>query len=155
MTFARKSGGNVTPTTVKRRSGGAWTNVQTIKRRLSGAWVTVWNAYTAISSVTVTPNPSNVETVQAGSGAPLSLAVSGSLAVTASGGSGSYTYSTAFVSGTAMTVTNGNTANPTIYATCSRNQTISAVYRFTVSDGTSSAYLDVNVSRTYSWSSGA
>lgn len=155
MTFARKAGGaNVPLTTVKRRQGGAWVDVQTVKRRQGGTWVTVWQAYTPVS-VSVTPDPSSAVITQTGAGAPASTTVAGALNVTAANGNGSYTYTVTLISGTAMTVTNGNTANPTIGINCGRNVTYSAVYRFTVSDGTTSAHQDVTVQRAYVWDSGA
>jgi hypothetical protein len=132
------------------------------RRTIQNAWIgdggtkrQVYSAYSPISSITATPNPSHAQVTQVGAGAPSAQTVSGSIALSATGGSGNYTYSTAFVSGTQMGVVNGNTANPTISVACGRNETISAVYRFMVSDGTSSAHVDVTVTRTYNWDSGA
>lgn len=110
--------------------------------------------YTPISNVTANPNPSSASRTLIGRDQPQIVDVSGSIAISATGGNGNYSYLTTFVSGTAMNVLNGNTANPSIDANCARNQTISAVYRFTVSDGTSSLHVDVTVTRTYAWDSG-
>lgn len=149
MPFARKSGGvNITPTTVKRRSGAAWVDVQTVRRRSGGSWVTV----SPITAISASPNPSNVTVPRVGSAQPSSLTVSGTINLTVTGGIGTITYSTTLVSGTAMSVAGGNTASPSISATCTRNATVSAVYRFEASDGSSSKSVDVSVSRTYSWS---
>lgn len=46
MTLKRMSGGAWTDiaTTRKRRSGGAWVDIDVIKRRLGGVWVAIWQS---------------------------------------------------------------------------------------------------------------
>lgn len=113
------------------------------------------HSYVPISGVTATPNPSSVTVFKIGTGQPTTWNVSGSIAITNTGGLPSKTYTTTWISGAVMTVTNGTTANPTIAAVCNRAQTLTSVYRFTVSDGVTSNHVDVTVSRFYNWESGA
>lgn len=154
MTPIRKSGdANVALTTLKRRSGSAWTSVQNGYRRAAGAWVKVYSAYTPISSVTASPASATASATRLGASAPGSLVVTAGVTINVTGGSGSYTYSAALLSGTAMTVAPG--ANTSFSATLARNQTITATYRITVSDGQSSGHVDVPVSLNYDWESGA
>lgn len=70
--------------------------------------------------------------------------------VTANGGTGSYTYAWSYVSGKAITVTNGSTATATFSDTenCN-NQTQTSVYQCLVSDGTTSATVRVTVQLTF------
>ena len=48
MTLKRRSGGAWTDiaTTLKRKESGSWVDLDVIKRRLSGAWTTVWKRLT-------------------------------------------------------------------------------------------------------------
>jgi len=146
MTFFRKSSGsNVTPSTVKRRSGSGWTNVQTIKRRASGAWVTVWSALDITKSSDIDQNDYVSEP------APSQRSMSGGIAVTVTG-SAAYTLSWVRISGdTGITINSTTGANVTFSATVLKNTTKSAVWRCTVTDTASGMtdYVDVNVSFQY------
>lgn len=48
MTLKRRSGGAWTDiaTTLKRKESGSWVDLDVIKRRLSGAWTTIWQRLT-------------------------------------------------------------------------------------------------------------
>jgi hypothetical protein len=68
------------------------------------------------------------------------------------GGNGGYTYSWAHISGDAFTGWNPNTASNTFsHGSVGRNQTKSGVYRCTISDGVTSAFVDVSVSVTFNY----
>lgn len=150
MTAIRKSGAsNVALTGLRRRFGGAWANVQNGYRRQSGAWVKVYTAYTPISGVTASPNPTSGSATRVNG--PGALTVSANTSLTVVGGS-TLTYSAALLSGTAMTVSAGSTT--TFSYAVPQNTTVSATYRITVSDGTSSKTVDVPVSLTYNNSTG-
>ena len=82
-----------------------------------------------------------------------STVTSNSVTITASGGSGSYTYSWAYVSGDAAISITGGTSGPTHAWSKSvgKNNTASAVWRCTVSDGVSTpAQVNVSISLSYS-----
>lgn len=146
MTFARKSGGaNVALTTVKRRYGGAWTNVQTIKRRLSGGWVTVWQAYTAVTA-SVSPTSASASTASANT-----TVSTNSVTASATNGNGSYTYAWSYVSGdTTLTIGSPNSATTNFSGQVNNvNTSRSATFRCHVSDGTTSADVNVTVTLTY------
>jgi hypothetical protein len=144
VTFARKSGGgNVTPTTVKRRSVAAWVDVQTIKRRSGGSWVTVWSAYTALS---MSPLGSLYGTGR--SGKPVYDEQLNATAAT-SGGRAPLTFSWTFVSGSSVIKCATTTTASTTFK-CSSGPiagpfTETATWRCTVSDGISSASQNISV----------
>jgi hypothetical protein len=69
--------------------------------------------------------------------------------ISASGGTSSYTYSWAHISGDTFTVNSPASATTTFTRTTNKNQTFSGVYRCTVSDGITSASVDVTVTSTY------
>ena len=103
------------------------------------------SAYTAISGVTASPNPS----YQSGYAYNNNVTVTASSTVSASNGTGSYTYSWSYVNGTTSNVTTSGTNT----ATMSWSRPVppggtngayyQSVWRCTVSDGTSSASVDV------------
>jgi hypothetical protein len=71
--------------------------------------------------------------------------------ITGANGTGSYSYSWSLISGDAFSHT-ANAATTTFsFGSVGRNQTKSAVYRCTVSDGITSAFVDVNVSVTFNY----
>jgi len=74
--------------------------------------------------------------------------LAGNIAVTASGGTGSYTYTTTWLSGgTSITITGASTATPGVTSTSATLGVVrSGVLRTVVSDGTTSVNLDTNVS---------
>ncbi|HDS1550748.1 TPA: hypothetical protein QEK98_003003 [Stenotrophomonas maltophilia] len=70
--------------------------------------------------------------------------------VSASGGSGSYTCTWAHLSGsTAIPTPAANVFSPSYSASVAKNDTLSAVKRCTVSDGTSSVFTDMSVNLAY------
>lgn len=83
--------------------------------------------------------------------APTSTSV-GSNTVTCSGtgGSGSYTYSWAYLSGDAGVAATGSGASRSFSATVNKNSSTSAIWRCTVNDGITTAFVDVNISLSYS-----
>lgn len=149
MGIVRKSGGaNVAPTTVKRRSGGTWADVQTIKRRSSGAWVTVW---TNTGPLSASVDPSSISRFGTGSASSGPSGSTGIVTASGSGGSGNYTFSWARISGDSSTAISSTTAATVTFnrASCNNGINYNSVWRCTVSDGTSSAYADVNVTLGY------
>lgn len=103
------------------------------------------SSYTAISGVTASPNPSR----NSGSRYNAFVTVTASSTASASNGTGSYTYSWSYVSGTTSNVSTSGTTS----ATMSWSRSVppggisggyyQAVWRCTVSDGTSSGTVDV------------
>lgn len=70
--------------------------------------------------------------------------------VSVSGGSGSYTCTWAHLSGsTAIPTPAANVFSPSYSASVAKNDTLSAVKRCTVSDGTSSVFTDMSVNLAY------
>lgn len=107
----------------------------------------VWSAYTPISGVTATPSSATKLDTLA-EPAPSSKSVTaGPVTITWSGGNPGASVSWSKVSGTTMAFTNA--ATTTFVATVPKGSTVTATYRATVSDGTSNAHVDVNVSLTY------
>lgn len=98
----------------------------------------------------VTANPTSADgQVFQNEPAPNQRTVNASTMIGVTGGTGSYTYSTAHLSGDVFSVFNGNTANPAWSANVFKGGTRSAVYRCTVSDGVGSAFVDVPVNLSY------
>jgi hypothetical protein len=103
------------------------------------------SSYTAISGVTASPNPS----LSSGYRYNNFITVTASSTASASNGTGSYTYSWSYVNGTTTNVTTSGTNT----ATMSWSRPVppggtngayyQAVWRCTVSDGTSSGTVDV------------
>ncbi|WP_423176219.1 MULTISPECIES: hypothetical protein [unclassified Stenotrophomonas maltophilia group] len=70
--------------------------------------------------------------------------------VSVSGGSGSYTCTWAHLSGsTAIPTPAANVFSPSYSASVAKNDTLSAVKRCTVSDGSSSVFTDMSVNLAY------
>ena len=73
-----------------------------------------------------------------------------SVTAIAGGGNGGYSYFWQHISGDTFTGWSTNTASNLFHhGSVGRNQTKSGVYRCTISDGVTSAFVDVNVSVTY------
>lgn len=88
---------------------------------------------------------------------PMSPTITATMAspIVVSGGNPSPSVSWARVSGSTFAVNNGTTLQPSFTATgVTSAAPVTAVYRCTVSDGTSSATRDVTVTATYNWDSG-
>ena len=109
----------------------------------------VWSAQ---APLTVTASPSSVGGLDSREApAPAEVTVtSNSAVITATGGSGSYTYSWSRLSGSGIITVNGTTSpNTSFSALLPQNSTVMGVWRCTVSDGTSTATADVNVTLQY------
>lgn len=135
----RKSGTPTDATTVKYRSGSGWAQPSAVKRRVSGTWVQVWPSSTPLSgsaSTTGVYGDSTATTV-----------FSGYVTINASGGSGNYTWSWARVSGdTSITCESPNASTTRFRRTINfTNAYYEAVWRCTLSDGTSTLTFNVTV----------
>ena len=109
----------------------------------------VWSTAAALSVSASHTSVSGYESRIAPAAANVNV-TSISTVITASGGSGSYTYSWSRLSGsTAINVNGATSPNTPFNAVLGQNNTVTGVWRCTVSDGTSSAYVDVDVSLTY------
>lgn len=81
--------------------------------------------------------------------APPSEIVSASTTASASGGTGSYTYSWSYVSGSTDITVTGSGATRGFSARVGKNSTVSAVWRVTATDGTTSDSENVSVALSY------
>lgn len=155
----RRNGVWITPTQGQaRKTNGIQTKIQTVKRRSGSSWVTAFTAYTPITLGGNLYRGGNYTCIGNASQCPVNASATTALggAVTASGGTGSYTVSWAKISGTNFTVNSPTSLATTFTSVVNRNLgTVSAVYRCTVSDGVSSAYIDINVSLDYIWNDGS
>lgn len=123
----RKSGSLADPTTVKYRSGGGWVTPSAVRRRQGGAWVQVWPVATPLA-VSVHPTEA-FGTLGSG------VHYSDSVTATASGGTGSYTYSWKKVAdGNVSIVSPTSSTTAFVYV---GTIAVNAVFRCTVSDGVS------------------
>jgi len=133
----RQGGGWAAPSIVRRRAGGGWADVQNIYRRESGGWVLAWTAYTplSISASTISGMTPGKGTFTIGNSAPL-----------VTGGRAPLTFSIARISGstqvTATQVGDGSSAQIRATSASTSGLTASAVFRWTVSDGITSATAD-------------
>ena len=108
------------------------------KRRVGGAWVNLF-------PLSANRSPASIAQSRLGAGF-----ISATITVTATGGTGSYTYNTVWLSGGAgITIINSSTANPGVSSSGSPTLTRSGTLRTTVSDGVSSVILDTPVSLTW------
>ena len=109
----------------------------------------VWSNAVALSATASPTSVSGADYRVAPAAANVNV-TSNSTVITASGGSGSYTYSWSRLSGsTAINVNGATSPNTPFNATLGQNNTVTGVWRCTVSDGTSSVTVDVNVTLTY------
>jgi hypothetical protein len=141
---------------MKRRGagGGAWADIQNVYRRsLDGlSWVPVWSAYTPLSisgPSTASGHYSCVGTIQTcPTNAVAQAVLDGTIVV--SGGSGAISVIWSKVSGTNCVVNSANSANTSFGVPVGRTGVpVTAVYRLSVSDGTSNAAALVNVTGVY------
>lgn len=111
---------------------------------------TIRRRYTPVS-VSAPPAASGTFTNSPASLSPSTRSITSNTATAvASGGTGSYTFAWARISGSAaITATSPSAASTTFSATVGVDASVSAVFRVTVSDGISSATADVGVSLAY------
>lgn len=148
MPTKRRSGSSwVDPTAVRRRNGTSWIATTFIRRRSGGAWVDAWPNYTPLSA---TAAPANTYGMGTGTTTTGTVLTESNVVVTPSGGSGTLTYTWAFVSGHTSIVPTAPDAASTRFRATSVSGVRNAVYRCTVSDGITSATTnDVNVTLEY------
>lgn len=110
------------------------------KMRVGGVWVDLFaTAFSANRS------PATIIESRLGAGT-----ISATITVTATGGTGGYTYSTVWLSGGAgISIINANASNPGVSSTGSPYLNRTGTLRTTVSDGVSSTTLDTPVSLTW------
>lgn len=129
-------------TGVRRRSGGAWVTAANVYRRAGGAWVKVWPAVAL--SASSSPNPVDVARTTTGG-------LTGTVTITPVGGSGSYTYSTTWLSGGAsITLSLDDTATPGYSSSASPETVRTGTMRTVVNDGLTSVNVDTPVTLTWS-----
>lgn len=151
MAISRRSGTSWVTPVPKRRSGGAWTNAASVKRRVGTAWVEA--LYVPVSLSLSTGATGRTFTNAPPSSLPATRTFSTTTAVdgTATGGSGTITYSWTLLSGsTSVSAVSATSASTTFTGTnVPIDGTITAVMRLTATDGITSATADVNVQFTY------
>lgn len=99
------------------------------------------------SALSVGRSPPDITRTRLGSG---SGTLTGSVTISASGGTGSYTYSTVWLSGgSGISITGAATANPGVTSTAVPYTNRTGTLRTTVSDGVSSVSVDTPVSLTW------
>ncbi len=136
--FKRRTGSSFVDAGIKRRNGSGWTQVQNIRRRSGSGWITAWSFY---QGITASVPASVAASAPMGTTGLTSLVQTPHVTVTASGGSGSLSYSWQRVSGsTAISATNSAGSTTAFSGRVSRNSIISAVFRCRVSDGISTVY---------------
>lgn len=126
---------------------GSWQAVQAIFIHSGGSWQQVFTAYTPVSAAgpgTVGGSCNNGTTDNS------PCTASASATVTASNGTGSYSYTWSFVSGVVLSLSGQGTATATFTDTePASNQTETSIYKCVVSDGKSSATVDVTIDLTF------
>jgi hypothetical protein len=121
-------------------------NVEFVRRRQGGSWITVFTSYTAHTANAL---PSHFNDSAAGPTLN-GIAVSGWSNVTATGGTGNYTYSWRLVSGDTRVHAVTPTSSGTVFRVTSFNGSASATFVCDVSDGvTTTSTNPVGVTLTY------
>lgn len=138
--YVRQSGAWVAKTAMQVKQSGAFVNKTTGYKRVGGSWVgflsSGLSAYNSAGDILDARSDAGV--------------LSGNAVIVASGGTGSYTYSTSWISGgSGITITGGTTSTPGATATSAPSDGRSGVLRCVVSDGVSSVNVDFNV--TFNW----
>jgi hypothetical protein len=133
----RWGGATVSPSDVKLRSSGAWVSPSVVYVRASGAWVAVWSSL----SLSVSGTALGLSTLATGK--------TGVVTVTATGGSGSSkTYAWTWVTNPGGLTIDSPSADATQFTKTgmSVGTTYTGTARCTVSDGATTAAIDVSVS---------
>lgn len=136
----RKSGAISAATMIRRSVGGSMVNVSFAKRRQAdGSWVQVFP--------TSTPLSGSASTTGVYGDSPTTTVFSDYVTINASGGSGNYTWSWARVSGdTSITCESPNASTTRFRRTITvKDAYYEAVWRCTLSDGTSTLTFNVTV----------
>jgi hypothetical protein len=143
-------------------NAGAWKNVKTPYVNNAGTWkpvktgwvnsAGVWKKFFS-GSLIIAPAAT---TIAGGCAGHLSCTANTNTTFTVSGGSGVYTVSLAHLSGdtygsasASMSGSSGTVSFSNLGATSAGPATKSAVYRVTVSDGSTSAFYDLTVNTSY------
>lgn len=138
--------------TRKVRVAGAWVTKPEYVR-IAGAWVAKLR-YVKVAGTMVlvggvlaaTRSPTSIEAVRTNTGA-----LTGSVTISPTGGTGSYTYNTTWLSGGSnITITNATSSTPGVTSSASPETVRSGTMRTVVSDGISSVNVDTSV--TLEWS---
>jgi hypothetical protein len=133
-------------------TGTAWRPVAFVRRRENGQWVQAWPV---VNTIDFTLNKSSVSGVVQCDGASAScpfVTVVTSESVTAAASSGTPTYLWQYVSGsTGVTVSNTTAATVTFSANVSRRATVEAIWQCTVTSGTQSKVLLLDISLFYDY----
>ena len=139
MAIKRRSGGShVDIANVRRRSGSSWVTPSNVYRRQGEAWVKVWPVNVPLS---MTLSHTEIYGYSPSTG----TIYTNSVIASPSGGTGSYTYSWARISGQATVFASASTSSVSFYSIFTSQGKRYATFRCTISDGVSSVYRDVYV----------
>lgn len=155
MTMKRWDGGswNTDLSTRKRWDGASWVDL-TIARRWDGAnWIDIAfpGGGGAGLSATISDGTPSGNIFAGEPAAPFATVISNSTTVTASGGTGPYTYSWARISGSsAVNISSSTSAVVSFNANVNKNGERNAVWRCTITDSLSATTtVDASVSLSY------
>ena len=129
------------------RGGGRVPNTPANANVPTSGSISAWHFYGASGSSALAANRSPSSIAQSRLGAGF---ISATITVTATGGTGSYTYSTVWLSGgSGISIINASASNPGVRSTGSPYLSRTGTLRTTVSDGVSSTTLDTPVNLTW------
>jgi hypothetical protein len=129
------------------KNGGSWVAVTNMYVRSNGIWYEFFPVATspppADAEIVLVAAPTSASGSRNGAGA----VTSNSVTITPSVGLAPYTYAWTYISGTVLTVTSPTAAATTFSTTLTNGQSVSAVYRCTVTDAElRTKTIDVSVS---------
>lgn len=144
---------------VRRWTGTTWANVSFVRRWDGSAWVTVWPVASNLTAEVSSPTALGIAGCSydgiGDNACPfVNTVTSESVTVSSTGGSGAGpTYAWRFFSGdSGIAVSNPTAATVSFSGPVGRRQSKSAVWRCTVTRGTDSRFVDVEVTLTYNYS---